>query len=250
MIVNGGPVLYIGNDFRDGFVWVNEWTDGFECHVICDNYEKAAEYLKTFSDDRFHVIFYTLDDDETIAAALAKYKIEVTAVDRVYQNVYCNEPFDPKAPEGILMRELKYEDADLLDRFNAKRNRKLPMINGLKAVMRQRDVLGGEDCIEFCFGMFRDDEMIAISIASLQSAHGFTVNNCIYSYFLDGCAREDLYVYAYKYVTDWALSKGALPFDDIQTPHTPENKRNGAFNSSDLGYKLAICACGLKYRVK
>ena len=250
MIVNGGPALYIGNDFRDGFVWVNEWTDGFECHVICDNYEKAAEYLKTFSDDRFHVIFYTLDDDKTMTGEFAKYGIEVTAVDRVEQNVYCGEPFDPKAPEGILMRELKYEDADLLDRFNARRSRKLPMINGLKAVMRQRDVLGGEDCMEFCFGMFRDDEMIGVSIASLQSAHGFTVNNCIYTYFLDGCAREDLYVYAYKYVTDWALSKGALPFDDVQTSHTPPEEREGAFISDDLGYRLSNVICKLKYRVK
>lgn len=250
LIVNGGPALYIGDDFRGGFVWVTEWTDGFECHVICEDYERVAEYLKMFGDDRFHVILYTLDNDETIAGAIVGRGIEVTSIDRVYQNVYCGEPFVPKAPEGILMRELKYEDADLLDRFNAKRNNKLPMISGLKKVMHQRDVLGGEDCMEFCFGIFRDDEMIGLSIAGLQYARGFTVNNCIYTYFFDGCAREDLYVYAYKFVTDWALSKGALPFDDVQTPHTPENKRNGAFNSSDLGYKLAICACGLKYRLK
>ena len=250
LIVNGGPVLYFGDDFRDGFVWVTEWTDGFECHVICKDYERAAEYLKMFGEDRFHVVLYTLDDDETIAEALAGRGIEVTSIDRVYQNVYCGEPFDPKAPEGILMRELKYEDADLLDRFNANRSQKLPMINGLKKVMRQRDVLEGEDCMEFCFGIFRSDEMIGLSIASLQCARGFTVNNCIYTYFIDGCACEDLYVYAYKYVTDWALSKGALPFDDVQTVHTLENRRNGMFNSSDLGYKLSICACGLKYCVK
>ena len=147
------------------------------------------------------------------------------------------------------MRELKYEDADMLDLFNAKRKKKLPMINGLKAVMRQRDVLGGEDCMEFCFGIFRNSEMIGISIASLQYARGFTVNNCIYTYFLDGCKSEYLYMYAYKYVTDWSLDRGALPFDDVQTPHTPENKRSGQFNSSDIGYKLSVCACKLEYRV-
>ena len=250
LIVDGGPVLYIGDDFRDGFVWVTEWTDGFKCGVICDDGERAAKYLKMFSDDRFNVVLYTLDDDETIAEALARHGIEITSVDRVYQNVYCGKPFNPKAPEGVVIRELKYEDAELLDCFNAKRIKKLPMINGLKAVMRRRDVLGGEDCIEFCFGMFRDNEMIGLSIASLQYARGFTVNNCIYTYFIDGCESEDLYVYAYKYVTDWALEKGALPFDDVQTPHTPENKRNGKFNSSDLGYKTSVCACGLKYRLK
>lgn len=250
LIVDGGPVLYIGDDFRDGFVWVTEWTDGFKCDVICDDSERAAEYLKMFSDDRFNVVLYTLDDDETIAETSALRGIEITSVDRTYQNIYCGRPFHPTVPEGVVMRELKYEDAELLDRFNAKRIKKLPMINGLKAVMRQRDVLGGDDCMEFCIGIFRDNEMIGLSIASLQYARGFTVNNCIYTYFVDGSESEDLYVYAYKYVTDWALEKGALPFDDVQTPHTPENKRNGKFNSSDLGYKTSVCACGLKYRLK
>ena len=71
------------------------------------------------------------------------------------------------------MRELKYDDADLLTRFNAKRNKKLHMINGLINIMHQGDVLGVEECMEFCFGIFRDSEMVGLSVASLQYAHGF-----------------------------------------------------------------------------
>lgn len=249
MLVNGGPVLYTGEDFRVGFVWVTEWTDGFECDIICGDSRRAAEYLKIFVDNRFHIVLYTLDDDETICKKFIEHGLEITSVDRVYQNVYCGEPFCLKKPEGIIMRELKYEDADMLDLFNAKRKKKLPMINGLKAVMHQRDVIGAEDCMEFCYGMFRDDKMIGLSIASLQSARGFTINNCIYTYFIDGCECEELYVYAYKYVTDRVLEKGALPFDDVQTPHTSDDKRCGKFNSSEIGYKLSVCACNLKYRV-
>ena len=249
LIVNGGPVLYIGDDFRDGFVWATEWTDGFECDVICEDKERIAEYLKMFADDRFKVVLYTLDDNETISETLSQYGIKITSVERIYQNVYCGMPFNQKEPKGICMRELKYDDAELLDRFNAERNKKLPMINGLKAVMRQRDVIGAEDCMEFCYGMFRDDKMIGLSIASLQSARGFTINNCIYTYFIDGCECEELYVYAYKYVTDRVLEKGALPLDDVQTPHTSDDKRCGKFNSSEIGYKLSVCACNLKYRV-
>ena len=249
MLVNGGPVLYTGEDFRGGFVWVTEWTDGFECDIICGDSRRAAEYLKIFADNRFHIVLYTLDDDETICKKFIEHGLEITSVDRVYQNVYCGEPFCLKKPEGIIMRELKYEDADMLDIFNAKRKKKLPMINGLKAVMRQRDALEGEDCMEFCFGIFRNSEMIGISIASLQYARGFTVNNCIYTYFLDGCKSEYLYMYAYKYVTNWSLDRGALPFDDVQTPYKSDDKRCGKFNSSEIGYKLSVCACNLKYRV-
>ena len=203
-----------------------------------------------FCDDRFRVVLYTLDDDETITEAFAAHGIEIDSVDRAVQTVYCGEPYDPKSPEGIFMRELKYDDAVLLDCFNAERSKKLSMINGLKSVMRQRDVIGAEDCMEFCFGMFRDDRMIGLSIASLQYARGFTVNNCIYTYFIDGLASEDLYIYAYKYITDWTLRKGALPFDDVQTKQTLPEHRFGEFNSIDLGYKLSLCRCGLKYRIK
>ncbi|MBP0990814.1 MAG: hypothetical protein J5874_06540 [Oscillospiraceae bacterium] len=84
----------------------------------------------------------------------------------------------------------------------------------------------------------------------MQYAHGFTINNCIYTYFIDGCESEDLYVYAYKYVTDRVSEKGALPFDDVQTPHTVSEHRFGKFNSVDLGYRLSLCRCELKYQVK
>ncbi|MBQ7670906.1 MAG: helix-turn-helix transcriptional regulator [Clostridia bacterium] len=250
LIVNGGPVLYSGDDFRGGCVWVTEWTHGFDCDIICDDYAKAAEYLKLFKDDRFNVNLHTLDDDQKIIKGFDEQGVEISSISRRYETVYCGEPFRPEAPEGVNMRELKYSDADLLDRFNAARTEKLPMIGGIKKILHFRDVLGGEDCSEFCFGMFRNKEMIGLSIGSLQHAHGFTLNNCIYTYFIDGCASEELYVYAYKYVTDAALEKGALPFDDVQTPDTPENQRDGSFNSTDFGYKLSMCVCVLKYRVK
>ena len=250
LIVNGGPVLYTGDDFRNGCVWVTEWSDGFECDIICDDYEKAAEYMKLFDDDRFRIVFLTLDNDETIVGKFAEHGIEVTSIDRAYENVYTGDPFDAEAPQGIYMRELKYEDADMLNRLNEKRSRTLQMINGLINVMHQRDVLGVENCMEFCFGIFRDSVMIGLSIASLQYAHGFTINNCIYTYFIDGYESEDLYVYAYKYVTEWVSERGALPFDDVQTKHTAPEHRFGKFNSADLGYRLSLCRCGLKYRMK
>ena len=250
MIVNGGPVLYVGDDFRDGFVWVTEWSHGIECEVVSNDYSTVSEYLKMFSDDRFCVNIYTIDNDETLTGELGENGIEVSSIERIYQNVYCGDPFDLKSPEGITMRELKYEDAGLIDRFNESRSKKLPMVNGIKNVLYKRNVLGGEDCMEFCFGIFRENEMIGFSIASLQYAHGFTVNNCVYTYFLDDCATDELYVYAFKFVTNWALEKGAMPFDDVQTLHSKENERCGKFNSTDLGYKPSLCVCMLKYRVR
>lgn len=247
----GGSLLYIGDDFHDGLVRVTERRDGFRCAVICDDEEKTAEYLKTFADDRFHVVLYTLDDDETITEKSARRGIEVTSIDRRYEYVYCGEPFDAKAPDGIFMRELKYEDAYLLDRFKAKRNKKLPVpiTDGCKASMYLREVVGAENIEMFCFGIFNNDEMIGFSTTHLQQAYGFCLNHAAQTFFLDGCENESLYEYAFKYVTDWGLEKGALPLDASHSGCAPEY-RFGNFEPDDFGYELSICRCGLKYRLK
>lgn len=247
----GGPSLYVGDDFRNGFVWVTERRDGFDCAVFCDDEEKTAEYLKMFADDRFHVVLYTLDDDETITEKSARRGIEVTSIDRINEYVYCGEPFDAEAPDGIFMRELKYEDAYLLDRFKAKRNKKLPVpiTDGCKVSMYLREVVGAENIEMFCFGIFNNDEMIGFSTTHLQQAYGFCLNHAAQTFFLDGCENESLYEYAFKYVTDWGLEKGALPLDASHSGCAPEY-RFGNFEPDDFGYELSICRCGLKYRLK
>ena len=45
--VNGGATLYSGEDFRDGFIWFTEWDGRFMGDIVCEDYEKIADYLKT-----------------------------------------------------------------------------------------------------------------------------------------------------------------------------------------------------------
>ena len=252
LVVTGGPVLYLGDDFRNGCVWVTEWRDGFECDLIQCDYVIAAEYMKLFSDDRFHVNFHSLHDGAKIEEEFSKFGLEITAIDRILENVYLDEPFALTAPEGIAMRELKYEDIASIEHFMTSKigEKALRYVNVTKRNLHQRDVLGCEDSSEFCFGIFRSEEMIGYSTGCLQNAHGYKVNNCISTSFLDGCASLELYIYAFKFVTNAVLEKGALPFDDVQTSHTPPEQRDGDFISDDLGYKLSNVICKLKYRVK
>ena len=57
---------------------------------------------------------------------------------------------------------------------------------------------------------------------------------------------EELYQYAFKFVTNAALAKGALPMDDVQTPYVREESKSGKFDSSEFGYKTAVFACHIK----
>ena len=81
---------------------------------------------------------------------------------------------------------------------------------------------------------------------TVQNAHGFVINNCVVTSVLREYETEELYQYAFKFVTNAALEKGALPVDDTQTPNTPNENKSGIFNSTELGYQTITNVCILK----
>ena len=96
------------------------------------------------------------------------------------------------------------------------------------------------------FGIFKGERLIGVSDGGLQRAHGFAINNCIVTSVFPEYETEELYQYAFKFVTNAALEKGALPIDDVQIPGPPDENRSGAFNSTDLGYITITNVCILK----
>ena len=248
--VNGGAALYNGEDFRDGFVWFTEWDNRFEGEIICDNWDKIAEYKKTFSDERFDMVLYTLESDEIIKNEFAKRGVVIGNIKRRQSNVYSGKAYVLSPIEGISMRLIKYEDVDLVTKFYAERypNRgsNSPRLKYLKHELYQRDVIGNTQHSVFMFGIFKGERLIGISDGGLQNAHGFVINNCVVTSILPEYETEELYQYAFKFVTNAALERGALPVDDTQTPNTPEKNKSGAFNSTDLGYKTVTNVCILQ----
>ena len=248
--VNGGAALYSGEDFRDGFVWFTEWDNRFEGEIICDDWDKIAEYKKTFSDQRFDIVLYTLEPDEKIKNEFSKRGVTVGNIDRRQSNIYTGEPYALTPIDDIAMRLIKYEDVDLVRKFYLERypNRgtDLPWLKHLKNELHQRDVIGNAEHSIFMFGIFKGDHLIGVSEGGLQNAHGFIINNCVVTSVLREYEIEELYQYAFKFVTNAALEKGALPIDDVQIPNTPEKSRSGIFNSADLGYRTVTNRCILK----
>ena len=248
--VNGGVALYSGEDFRDGFIWFTEWDNRFEGEIVCDDWDKIAEYKKTFSDQRFDMVLYTPDSDEVIKHELSARGANVGKINRRQTNIYTAEPYVLTPIENITMRLIKYEDIDLVTRYFSERfpyrESNTPRLKYLKHELQQRDVTGNTEHSVFMFGIFKGDRLIGISDGGLQRAHGFVINNCVVTSVLPEYETEELYQYAFKFVTNAALEKGALPIDDIQTPNTPAESKSGAFNSTDLGYQTVTNVCILK----
>ena len=152
--------------------------------------------------------------------------------------------------EDITMRLIKYEDVDLVWKFFSERypdrESNSPRLKYLKHELHQRDVIGNTEHSVFMFGIFKGNRLIGVSDGGLQNAHGFVINNCVVTSVLREYETEELFQYAFKFVTNAALEKGALPVDDTQTPNTPDENKSGVFNSTELGYRTITNVCILK----
>lgn len=239
--VNGGAALYNGKDFQDGFVWFFELNGKFMGEIVCEKYDKISEYLKIFSDDRFDMYFHTTDDDKTVKEKLLKYEICFKDIERRMELYYADEPYLITPPLGYTMRELKYEDFDAILSFaNKKKSSDFDrFVENLKRELYQRDEIGCAEQSVFVFGIFYEKELVGISLGCLQQVHGFVINNSISTSLLEKHKNEDIREYAFKFVTNAALQKGALPTDET---YISENKTE-EIDPVNLGYKIAAYSC-------
>ena len=120
----------------------------------------------------------------------------------------------------------------------------VPRLDYIRQEFHCRDVLGCEDHSIFQFFVCKNNEIIGLCIGGLQRAHDFVMNNCIEICLRDEYRSEELYLYAFKYVTNKVLERGAVPFDDMQ--NMDNEHRSGNFDSADVGYRTVTYRCSLK----
>ena len=244
--VNGGAALYSGQDFRDGFVWFTEWDGRFMGDIVCEDYQKTAEYLKTFSDERFDMVITTMDDDKVITDMLAGHGVKVSSIVRHEARFYAGKPYLITPPDGYSVRLIQYEDYDTVRAFCDQKGCYTHYVPHMKQELYQRDVLGNEEHSVFGFAIFYRDEMVGISLGALQRVHGFVINNNVVTTLTDEHKTEELYRYVFQFITNAALEKGALPLDSTQTPFERESSKSGQFDSAALGYQTAGFSCQIK----
>ena len=242
-VVNGGAALCTEDSSDTDFIWFSEWPDsGMYGSIYSSDYDTIARYLKIFPAD-YHFSIFTLDSEEVIQSELAKRGVNVSGIRRTPYRVFTGEPYELHAPDGISIREVTYADMDAYEAYYTANGFRFPRLDYIKQEFRRRDVLGCADHSIFQFFVCEGDEIIGLCIGGLQRAHDFVMNNCIEVCLNDGHKREELYRYAFRYVTNEVLKRGAIPFDDMQ--NTDNEHRSGTFDSADLGYRTVTYCCSL-----
>ncbi len=241
--INGEIPLYDGESLDDGFVLVWELNGRYEVEILSDDYDTVAKYCKKFSDSRFSTNLYNLDDTENVISELGKRGVKFTSVKSRYESVYRGEKFILNAPMGVSMRELKYSDFDSIKRFYTSfiRGENNPIslyLLHLEKELETRDLDGCDTHSVFLFGVYIDNKLIGIATGCLQRTHNFVINNCIEMNFIDDYKRDDLFEYAFKFVTNAVIDKGAVVYDDIQNGKYAEE--HGNFTSLEMGYEVCV----------
>ena len=237
---NNGGAAITDTELCDSFLWFTEWNGHFEGDIISDDWDKIAAYLKTFSDDRFDLNIYTTDDETTVTEALNVRGLTIREIEHDEIRVCTSEPAVPEPPEGVFIRELRYEDWQLIEEHYRSCESWKYRLPHLKRELFQRYELGNEEHSVFCFGLFSDGHLAGFAEGRLQRANGFVVNNNIAVMPDPELRTQEVYRYAFAYITSEALSRGALPVDEIHTPTSKPESRCGTFDSSEFGYRT-VC---------
>ncbi len=246
--INGGVALYDGNSLEDGFLWFEEWPDRsvpYECSIFSDDYTKIAEYCKLLPPDRFGICINTLDDSETVKQKLKEQGVVLQGISVIPQRVYRGAPYEITPPAGITMQKIGAAQLDSLVEYLQKIGAEQPQIDYYKRVVTAQENGGEVANAAFIFGIFFNGRMIGKSQGGLQRVHGFVLNNCIYTTIFEEYESEELYRYAFRYVTSAALEAGALPFDDLQYGVEPKEDKSGIFDAAIFGYETVNQYCRL-----
>ncbi len=243
---NNGGAAITDSGPCGSFIWFSEWDGRFEGDIISGDWDKTVEYLKTFGDDRFDLTIYTTDDEATVTNVLAARGMKIQKIEHNEIRVCTAEPSVPEPPEGVFVRELRYEDWPLIEEHYRSREGWKYQLPHLKDELFQRYELGNEEHSIFCFGLFSQDHLVGFAEGRLQRANGFVANNNIAIMQDPEFRTEEIYRYVFAYITSEALARSALPYDVSQTPASKPGSRCWAFDSSEFGYRTVCFA----YRIK
>lgn len=211
--------------YKNGFIGIgDDGNDGCYLEMQTDDFVMLADWIKRFPKRK---TFYSNKDANKVREILVSYGIaenlKVTP-----QAIYFGEPFECSLPQDITIRLLTPQDKKAIIKWA--QGRKDGYINHL---LNEQDYLD-ENNLEY--GVFEKKNLIAVAGCGIDEVHGMRLNNCCAIRFSAGKENEKLYQTIFKFVTNDIISKGALPFDDIQ--HGEYAITHGGFTSVDLGYEI------------
>ena len=222
-----GLVIVAPNgNYKEGFIGIgDDRRGGMWLEMVSDDMDLLCEWIRRFDAD---TTFYSTSDPDTVLAALKANGIN-DAIQTTPQTLYFGDPLPCHLPQNIQVRPLTYADKDaILEWANGK-------TDGYVQHLLNEQHYNDPSVLEY--GVFENEELIAVAGGYVEDVHGFRLNNCCSIRFAEGKASDKLYRDIFANVTNDVLSKGILPFDDLQ--HGDYAQQHGKFTAADMGFTIA-----------
>ena len=212
-------------NYKNGFIGIGDGLNG-GCYLemLTEDYGLLADWIKRFPQRKN---FYSAES-ETYIKNILKIHGVADNLKATQQCLYFGEGFDCNLPDKIAILLLTPKDKKAITKWAGGRKDSY-----IKHLLNDQDYLD-ENNLEY--GVFEGDELIAVAGCGIDEVHGLRLNNCCAIRFKNGRENDALYKLIFKFVTNDVISKGALPFDDIQ--HGEYAKSHGNFTSEELGYTV------------
>ena len=233
---NGSKIVSDKDSLEKGFVTIDNFYDSPYLTLVIDNLSNLRNYIeKLLLLNPCHIdcIFHKDVSFEDVKAALDGMKVK--GIKERNETMYFGEPFVlPEELQKYNIHLLETRDLEAVEEFIAchsdeafKKTGGYGLKNLLKKPLAQRP-------LSQPFGIFDGKRLLAVSYDALQSAHGFCLNNCVYTLKLPN-TPNDAIKYLYLTATNAVIEKGYIPFEDAQFGKYA--KEHGEFDAFELGFE-------------
>ncbi len=221
----GLTIVAPDGNYENGFIGIgDDLSGGCYLEIQTEDFKLLADWINRFPQRK---TFYSDKSEADVKETLYSYgvtkNLKVTP-----QALYFGELFEYSLPDNITIRLLTPKDIKAITKWaNGRKD------GYIKHLLNKQDYLD-ENNLEY--GVFEKDNLIAVAGCGIDEVHGMRLNNCCAIRFANEKENDKLYKTIFKFVTNDILTKGALPFDDLQ--HGEYAKTHGNFTSTDLGYMV------------
>ena len=221
----GFAIAASDGNFQQGFLCVgDDRKNGYYLEAVTDDFEVLAKWISAFPNV---TNFYSASNPAETSEALKQYGF-VGNINAIPQSVYVGISDKLQLPESLQIRPLTVDDRDVVLKWaNGKRD-------GYIAHLLTAQHYLDEAVLEY--GVFENGELIAVAGCGIDEVQGFRLNDCCQIRFAEGKACDELYRSIYSFVANDILSKGILPFDNLQ--HGEYAEAHGNFTAVELGYEV------------
>ncbi len=221
----GLKIVAPNGDFEKGFIGVGDAGNGKHyLEIQTDDFKLLSDWLRRFTGRK---TFYSNLDEHIVRCHIEKIITDVE-LSVTPQALFIGDEINNELPEGVFIRKLCPTDKGFITKWaNGKRD------SYIEHLLNEQHYL---DDTNLEYGVFENDELIAVAGCGIDKVHGLRLNNCCSIRFAQGKENNKLYRSIFTWVTNDIIQNGAIPFDDLQ--HGDYAKSHGNFASTDVGYQI------------